>query len=130
MGTMSDNGTTYKQGLVRMVKKRKGPMLRNVPRQFNENEENDDRMAYLRGEIGPPRQKAGDQKTERIGLRLHRDLDFEARMAARNEGVSFSSWIVKAMARAVNERADQDLLDNFGRYKDWVVNPPMPPRKR
>jgi hypothetical protein len=70
---------------------------------------------------GRPQGDPDDLRTERIALRVHSDLLFEANILARLEGVTRSVLIERLLIRLINDHHTRTVVDKVGRY---VGEPP------
>jgi hypothetical protein len=63
-------------------------------------------------DAGPP---AEEDQSARITLRLPESLKARAEAVAAGEGASLNSWLVKAVARALDQRPSGHRLRGFAR---------------
>ena len=80
----------------------------------------DPELVYVRDEDAPPAEPADEAFTARITLRLPESLKNRLEGAAALSGVSVNTWLVQALARAVEPRpssggANRRRLTGYGR---------------
>ena len=67
---------------------------------------------------GRPPGDPDDLRTERLAIRLHRDLTFELNVLARLDGITRSVLVERLLIRMLNDHYNRNVVDKIGRYVD------------